>query len=324
MSALSWLVATLAVGAMGFAIQRGGTCTVAAVSEIIDKRRAYRLAAMLEASLWVAGGLALAQLAGIAGSMPAGLAVDRWTFIGGALLGLGAWVTGACVFGVIARLGSGDWACALSPLGFYVGCLSVGPLFARPAPIIRAAPSPLFAAAAVVGPLFLLYALWRIAPALSALRSRADRPALREKVWAPHAATIVIGVTFVVTLLSVGRWAYTDLLADLAHAMAQSLGGPILLFAALLAGAMFGGWTAGRWRPVPPSLPQALRCLAGGVLMGWGSLLIPGSNDGLILVGIPLLQPHAWLAFATMGATIALAFAGHRLWAERHAATHHG
>ena len=28
--------------------------------------------------------------------------------------------------------------------------------------------------------------------------------------------------------------------------------------------------------------------------------LIPGSNDGLILVGMPLLWPYAWLAIATM------------------------
>jgi len=41
--------------------------------------------------------------------------------------------------------------------------------------------------------------------------------------------------------------------------------------------------------------------------MGWGSLLIPGGNDGLILLGLPLLWPHAWAAFATMCAVIALA-----------------
>jgi len=41
--------------------------------------------------------------------------------------------------------------------------------------------------------------------------------------------------------------------------------------------------------------------------MGWGSLLIPGGNDGLILVGMPLAWPYAWLAFATMCAAIALA-----------------
>jgi hypothetical protein len=41
--------------------------------------------------------------------------------------------------------------------------------------------------------------------------------------------------------------------------------------------------------------------------MGWGSLLIPGGNDGLILLGLPLLRPYAWVAFATMGLSIALA-----------------
>ncbi|MEO5771738.1 MAG: YeeE/YedE thiosulfate transporter family protein, partial [Burkholderiaceae bacterium] len=68
-----------------------------------------------------------------------------------------------------------------------------------------------------------------------------------------------------------------------------------------------GGFTAGRWQSTPVSATQLLRCLVGGVVMGWGSLLIPGSNDGLILIGIPLLHPYAWLAFASMFATIALA-----------------
>ena len=44
-----------------------------------------------------------------------------------------------------------------------------------------------------------------------------------------------------------------------------------------------------------------------GLLMGWGSLLIPGSNDGLILIGMPLLRPYAWIGFATMCVTIAAA-----------------
>jgi hypothetical protein len=320
----AWLVSAMAVGAMGFAIQRGGTCTVAAVRELLDKRRMHRLSAMLEASLWVAGGLALAQWVGIAGSMPAGFGADGWTPIGGALLGLGAWVTGACVFGAIARLGSGEWAYALAPLGFFAGCLSVGPLFARPAPIVLAAASPLLSAAALVGPLFLLYALWRTVPALLTLRRTGGAERLRVKVWAPHAATIVIGVAFVITLLLVGRWAYTDVLADLAAGKAARLGGPILLLIALLAGAMLGGWTAGRWRAVAPTWPQVLRCLAGGTLMGWGSLLIPGSNDGLILIGIPLLRPYAWLAFATMCATIAIALAAQRAWTSRLAHSHPG
>jgi toxin CptA len=48
------------------------------------------------------------------------------------------------------------------------------------------------------------------------------------------------------------------------------------------------------------------RCLSGGILMGAGSLAIPGGNDGLVLTGLPLLWPHAWIAFATMCVSIAL------------------
>jgi len=163
--------------------------------------------------------------------------------------------------------------------------------------------------------------LWRIWPGLKVLGRPGRLAVLRQKVWAPHAATVVIGVSFVITLLLAGRWAYTDVLADLARAMAaqpRDLGLPLLLLLALYVGALVGGHTAGRWRSTPLSVHQVLRCLCGGVLMAWGSLLIPGSNDGLILIGIPLLRPHAWLAFASMFAAIAVALLAQRAWARSH------
>ena len=315
-----WLAAALCVGAMGFAIQRGGTCTVAAVDELLCSGSARRLLAMLEASLWVAGGLTLAQLMHLAGSMPAGFALSAWAVAGGALLGLGAWVNRACVFGAVARLGSGEWAYVATPVGFYVGCLSVVPLFSRPAASALAEASPLFRASALLGPLFVLYVLWRLWPSLLALRSPGRWRWLRQKVWAPHAATSVIGVSFVITLLLAGRWAYTDVLADLAQAMGVQplrLGLPALLLLALYAGALIGGHTAGRWRSTRVSARQLLRCFGGGVLMGWGSMLIPGSNDGLILIGIPLLRPYAWLSFASMFVAIGAAMLAQRSWAKR-------
>ena len=80
-----------------------------------------------------------------------------------------------------------------------------------------------------------------------------------------------------------------------------------MLAICLLAGAIVGGWTAGRFRPLRADAISAVRCLAGGALMGWGSLLIPGSNDGLILVGLPMLWPYAWAAVLTMCASIGIA-----------------
>ncbi len=265
MNATGLLALALAAGCaalMGFAIQRGATCTVAAVDELLTKRRATRLVAMAEASLWVAGGLLLAAALTPLPAMPAGFALSGWTLAGGVLLGLGAWLNGACVFGAVARLGSGEWAYALTPAGYFLGCATVTLLFAPAAPQPLATPSPLFAAPAAA------------LPAVALLAAGRGAQLLRRRRWTPHAATTVIGITFLFSLLAAGAWAYTDLLADLARASAHA---------------------------------QAARCLAGGALMGWGTLLIPGSNDGLILVGMPLLRPYAWVAFATMVFTIAAA-----------------
>jgi len=299
------LAAVLCAGVMGFAIQRGATCTVAAVEELLARRRANRLLAMSEASLWVTGGLALASIAGALPAMPTAYPVDAWTFIGGALLGLGAWINGACVFGAIARLGSGEWRYAATPMGYFIGCLSVGWLFAAPAARELGDASPVLQSAAWVAPLFVAFAAWRIVTPL--LRSKSGVRQIANRVWAPHAATAVIGVTFVVILLLVGVWAYTDVLGQLAHGstMRLVLGIPCLL--ALYIGALVGGRTAGRWRSTPMSASGLTRCLVGGAMMAWGGLLIPGSNDGLVLIGMPLLQPYAWLAFATMCVCIAAA-----------------
>jgi len=307
---VAFVVALLCAGVMGYAIQRGATCTVAAVDEVVTQRTHRRLLSLLEAALWVAGGLVVAQSLHLLPQMPAGYAISGWTVIGGALLGLGAYINGACVFGAIARFGSGEWAYIVTPIGFYLGCLSVVPLFGVPMPKQLPYGSPVLQASAAVAFVFVVLALARLVwPWLAGARTMSARwhAALAARIWSPHAATTVIGVTFVVMLLLVGGWAYTDVLAELARGMSASVGARTLLAVALLAGAALGGWTAGLFRSTRLAPAQLLRCLVGGVLMGWGSLLLPGGNDGLILVGMPLAWPYAWLAFATMCITIAIA-----------------
>lgn len=315
-TSLAFAIAFACAVLMGFAIQRGATCTVAAVDEVLSKRSAKRLLALVEASLWVAGGLLVAKTLGLLPRMPAGWAISGWTIAGGVLLGLGAFVDKACVFGAIARLGSGEWAYALTPLGYFIGCATLAPVFAPMAPQPLAGPSPVLQAPAAVALVFVAFVLWRLGRPLLARDGGAAaarlQHALRERIWTPHAATTVIGLAFLAMLLLVGAWAYTDLLADAARGMAHSVLARTLLLLALLGGAGWGGWTAGRWRATRPSAVQALRCLVGGALMGWGTLLIPGSNDGLILIGMPLLWPYAWLAFATMCIAIGAAQLGSR------------
>ena len=324
LSSLACAVAALCAGVMGYAIQRGATCTVAAVDEVVAQRSYRRLLSLMEAALWVAGGLIVAQALQLLPEMPAGYAVSGWTVIGGALLGLGAYINGACVFGAIARFGSGEWAYIVTPIGFYLGCLSVVPLFGVPMPKKLPYGSPLLHASAWVTVLFVVFAIWRMVTSwLGNDKTVSARwhEAIAARIWSPHAATTVIGITFVVLLLLVGGWAYTDVLAELARGMSASVGARTLLAVALLAGAALGGWTAGLFRSTRLSTAQLLRCLVGGMLMGWGSLLLPGGNDGLILVGMPLAWPYAWLAFATMCMTIAMAQIARRALAARAAAT---
>lgn len=296
LASAAFLVAVGCAALMGFAIQRGATCTVAAVDEVVSKRTCRRLAGFGEAALWVAGGLLAARALGVLPTLPPGYAVSGWTVLGGALLGFGAWLNRACVFGAIARLGSGEWAYAVTPIGYYLGCLTLPSLFAPPSPHKLDAGSPVLALPELALALFIAFVLWR---GVQVWRDGGPTR-WRERIWTPHAATTVIGITFLATLLLVGAWAYTDLLAALARGMAGSVSARVALAFALLAGAAWGGWTAGRFRSTRITAVQLLRCLAGGALMGWGTLLIPGSNDGLILIGMPLLWPYAWVAFASM------------------------
>jgi Sulphur transport len=307
----SWvfMLGALAAGVMGFAIQRGATCAVAAVDELVSKRSATRLMAMLEASLWVAVGLVLAQQLRWLERLPAGYVLSAWTIAGGALLGLGAWVNRACVFGAIARLGSGNLAYLATPLGYYLGCLTVANVFHTRAPTVVSSGAEMQIAVIVLAMPLVGLTVWRLYRFFS-LKQKSQFATViglaRAALWSPHGSTIIIGMMFLATIVLVGAWAYTDVLAELARGTAANLPARALMAVALLVGAMVGGYTAGRLRWEGLSLVALLRCLLGGVLMAWGSLLIPGSNDGLILIGMPLLWPYAWAAFFTMCLVVAL------------------
>ena len=319
---LPFLISALLAAVMGFAIQRGATCMVAAVDEIVAKRGTRRLRAMLGASLWVLAGLLVAQSWHVLPKMPAGYEVTAYTVVGGALLGVGAFVGRACVFGAIARFGNGEWAYLLVPAGFFAGCATVAPVF------MPMMPRPLAQGSAVIGaPVWGAVAIGAVIAA-AVFRSRIRAPAsggdgdatpsvsarfgFAARVWSPGAATAVIGVTFFFMMLLVGPWAYTEALADAARGMPRNLLPRVLLMFALFAGAFIGGLTARRFGSTPITVARAARCLASGVLMGWGSLLIPGGNDGLILVGMPLLFPYAWVAIVSMALAIGIAMVATR------------
>jgi hypothetical protein len=304
-TSLAFVIAALCAALMGFAIQRGATCAVAAVAEIAHSGSTNRLVALGETALWVAGCMFIARVLGLLPALPGGYALTAWTVVGGALLGFGAFVNRACVFGAIANLGSGQFAYALTPVGFYIGVATLPSMLASIMPQKMGLIPDTAALPNWIAPLFAAYALWRLG--FIVVRLVREKKGWRD-AWGPHEATLVIGMTFALMFVIVGAWAYTDFLAQVAHQMADGFVWKGLLFASLLLGAGLGGWSAGRFLWQKPAVLTALRCLIGGILMGLGSTLIPGGNDGLILLGMPFLWPYAWVAILAMCVTIWVGF----------------
>ena len=297
------IIALVCAGIMGFAMTRGGTCMVAAVSEVMHEQRYGHLAALGEASFWVLGGIALAALFGL---MP--LAINAYSLswaviVGGILQGVGAALNRACVFGTVARLGGGEWHYLMTPIGFLFGCLVV------PATIgATRAPIGQFAIAAVpwwVLAIIALLAIGRFAGFVAAAR----QGKITHHIWRPHQATLMIGLTFVVMMLAAGAWTYPEALMQIAKRMSGGSASltSLVLLAALLGGAILGN--ARRPRTHAFSAVGAGRSLIGGTLMGAGALLTPGGNDHLALIGLPFLQTYAWCAMLAMIAAIVVSIA---------------
>lgn len=296
---MTLIIAAICAAIMGYAIQRGSTCMVAAVDELINKRRANRIMSLAEAAAWVTAAALLGQMLGKHVALPIGYPANLSTVAGGFLLGIGALVARACAFGAIARIGSGEWIYLLIPIGFFLGCVTIWPLIGHFPPMHIA--SPLFEASWLLVP-FAFFVFWRLIEAVRAARSAM----LAAHVWHPHRATAVIGIAFAISLISIGPWAYTSALVAVAQGMHADEFYKVVLLVIMMAGALVGGRATGRliWRA--PTLEAAIRSLAGGALMGWGTLLIPGGNDELLLVGIPFLQPYAWLAVTSMALAIGI------------------
>ncbi len=291
---MALFAALLAAAGMGFAIQQGGTCMVAAVNHLVTKGSPSKLTALGECSLWASAlGLGAAALGfGFAASPAYPLAAA--TVLGGLLLGLGAWLNDACVFGSIARIGGRDWHYLLTPPGYFLGSVLHAQLVGGY--LVAEMHAPAFGLA----PLFVMLALVSLLISWRALRRGGGSLAA---LWDYRHATIAIGLAFVVLAVLAGPWTYTEALGRAAHGIGPLHWSEGVLFAALLGGAILGGRSGNSAVRLAPR--RALLCLTGGALMGFGGSLVPGGNDNLILVGLPGLQPHAWVAIAAMVLSIA-------------------
>lgn len=302
----------------GFAVARGGICAVAGVRQLIETRQAHIFLSFLECSAWALLALILANAVGLMsiGGWPSRMLVAG-ALIGGALFGLGALLNGACAFGTIARLGSGDFSFLALVPGFLVGvwCLHLTGMFGAPP-----AATPTHIAGAALAPTLValgVFVLWRLLAAVRFASVRGQVQQLVRGPWPPSLSVAVIALVNVGLLINIFSWPYTSLLSDLASGRGADLLGRAMLALALFAGAFAGAASGGAYRFRPPAIADAARHFGGGVLMGAGAAMIPGGNDSLVLVGLPLLQPTAAAAYIAMVSAIAVGLLLPRLSAKQ-------
>lgn len=303
------VIATALVALAGFATQRGTICAVQAGRDVVERRSWTRFVSFLECAAWSALILIAATLMGFSALVDAtAYELGLIPVIGGAVFGLGALVNGACAFGSVARLAGGDLSYLAMPPAFLLGAFLA---------VDRWSPEPLLAHHADVSIVAILivlapFALWRVTTAIKAARRRGAVRNLRQPVWRPALAVFVIASVNAGALLLLGPWPFTSQLLEVTR---EGMGDLVrfAVTAAFILGAIAGGVTAKRFRLLYPDLTGLGRRLAGGTLMGIGASLIPGGNDRLVLVDLPLLHIHGVLAYGAMAAAIFLGLAMNRL-----------
>jgi len=288
-------IAFALAGLLGFAIQRGGTCTVAAIDEIVIHRRGSRFFALLEAAVWVAGGLFIFWSLKLDQQPIISWDITWLTVLGAALLGLGAVINGACMVGTISRIGNLEWMFGFTLLGFWVGSMAFYGLSLD-----------VYLPSGKTREAFTLIPPWFILLIVTGMLARLFY--LRKHLWHFRMATIIIAIAQLMLRLVYGPWAFSDFLIDLAKRNEVINFVPrLLLFMALLGGAIWGGFTKTSSRSIRGMhLQGIIQRLMGGALMGAGSLMVPGSHDSLVLFYLPLLLPFAFVAYTVMILTVAI------------------
>ena len=289
---------------MGVAMQRANACMVVAFDDLIYRRSATRILTIVSTWLMVPGFLALLALTtGFTPDLTL-FPITVWSVVGGLLLGLGAVVTGACTGGVVARIGSGEFVFALTIVGFAAGCL-LAEVFG-PAETIHASAVPTSLPSASPVPALLLLVFVIVFNVRGLVRGRHQNwRAVLNSAWDPRAANIVLAGGALALLQIYGRPSgYPELVGAASRRSLDGIVQGMALFAALLAGAIVAGRTCTRAKLSGPLKGRVIRCSVGGLIMGVGFSLGPGSFGGLTLLGQPLLLPYAWVvmsgAYVTM------------------------
>ena len=311
-------VSLAVAGLLGFAAHRGSICNVKAVEEVLTTRRAYLFLSFGKTILWSLFVTLILLLMIPVMRAEDTLAISVVSLSGAFVCGVGMAINGSCAFATLSRLGEGDARMAVTLASFFAGAF-LAALFAGmtgvPAPVV--VPTSFDAAELWVQGLLVATALWAAWELIRLIRTRPHGATFLSGTYRLSTASLFIGATNGLLFSLYGNWTYT---ATLVHASqelseAQRWLEPLnlALFGALLCGMIVSAWQRRSFRFRLRLKMSWLRNGAGGLLMGFGAVLVPGGNDSLLLYGIPNLSLQAALAYLAMVLGIFAALAAMRL-----------
>lgn len=296
----TWLLlAGLALAAtIGWSVNEGGLCAVAATRELVAGGPPRLLAGSLLAA--ATAGLLILPAAWLFGSdvhLAGAAAIDRRLVLGAVLLAVGAIVNDACVLGSLARLGDGELRFLAMPLGIAAGFASVDTLTVT-------APSRLMQpglAGIVLLTVFL--GLWLA----TFSRLRRDDVHLAQRRWPLAVAMLVLGIAGGALYAFAPGWSWSDAIRQhLPFAMAMNDGGAgTALAVATVGGSIAAALSERRFRARRPGWGPLTRSLLGGWIMAIGATMVPGGNDSLLLAAVPAGSASGIAAYLIMVVTVA-------------------
>lgn len=315
--AVTFAFCCVLAGILGFAAHRASVCTVRAVAEYTHSGTGYMMVSIGKSVLWVFAVtlpvfFLLPQTAGNIG----GWQLTGMAMAGGLLFGIGAGVNGACAYSTMTRMVDGEIGMLLAVAGFALGVgafvlLLGGEVLARPAATPGLVPV-IVPYAGILGAAFLAWAVYEFA---RLWRTRPNDRSLRQLVLAPQyrlsTSAMLIGLCAGTIFLLFGSPGYTTTFQQVIEGYLGTRDWPPygrwIVLVAVLFGMLSSTWQRRSfridWRP----RWSWLRNIIGGALMGFGTALLPGGNDALVLYGIPSLSPHAIPAYLALVAGIAVA-----------------
>lgn len=291
---LASLITPLAGFALGFALVRANSCTVASTKRLICDGKADWLVGLLVAISW--SGIALFAIAALMPGhvqLPAQIPTGGYLMLGSILLGIGATINKGCFLGSISQFGRGNANYLFTLLGIALalawanhGSASTGDV---PAAHIATR------LAIFTNPVTLLFVPFALYGIAKFIRSRKQT----------MLALIGVGVSGGIIYAMNPDWSYTALLGKLVRGEYQIARLKLELGAiAMFAGAVVSSFLAHTFKCRWPTIRQSAGCFVGGLLMGIGAGLIPGGNDSLMLWAIPGLTIYGPIAYLIMIFTI--------------------